>query len=170
MARNSCLNTSMRVKCVICCSCRGAEFPRASARPCLTFPHSVYSAHRFSSRSFFLSDPMYGIRRAANATALSWGTADTALISLHGQCDPISHCTATNSWFHWTLQYIFVYTAGPSTFEFGLWPQVCRFSHKVAPDINFSHFIELWNEIFQSQLLPPRRKHGSLAWESGPID
>ena len=38
---------------------------------------------------------MYGIRRqppswrqAANATALSWGTADTASILLHGQCDP----------------------------------------------------------------------------------
>ena len=41
---------SMRVKCVICD--RGAEFPRASARRCLTFPHGVYSAHRFSSRSF----------------------------------------------------------------------------------------------------------------------
>ena len=28
------------------------NFPRASARRCLTFPHGVYSAHRFSSRSF----------------------------------------------------------------------------------------------------------------------
>ena len=47
LARNSCLNTSMPVKCVICG--RGAEFPRASARRCLTFPHGVYSAHCFSS-------------------------------------------------------------------------------------------------------------------------
>ena len=46
-------------------------------------------------------------RQAANATALSWGTAYTASISLHGQCDP-SHCTGTNSRFRWTLQY-FVY-------------------------------------------------------------
>ena len=49
-ARNSCLNTSMRLECAICG--RGAEFPRASAQRCLTFPHGVYSAHRFSSRSF----------------------------------------------------------------------------------------------------------------------
>ena len=40
----------MRVKCIICG--RGAEFPPASARRCLTFPHSVYSSHLFSSRSF----------------------------------------------------------------------------------------------------------------------
>ena len=58
---------------------------------CLTFPHGVYTSPWFSSRSFFLSDPMYRIRRqppiwrqAANATALSWGTADTASISFHG--------------------------------------------------------------------------------------
>ena len=50
LARNSCLSTSMRLECAICG--RGAELPRASARRCLTFPHGVYSAHRFSSRSF----------------------------------------------------------------------------------------------------------------------
>ena len=38
------------MKCIKCGI--GAEFPRASARRCLTFPHSVYSAHRFSSRSY----------------------------------------------------------------------------------------------------------------------
>ena len=37
----------MRVKCVICG--RGAEFSRGSARRCLTFLHSVYSAHPFFS-------------------------------------------------------------------------------------------------------------------------
>ena len=31
---------------------RGAEFPRVSARRCLTFPQGVYSAPWFSSRSF----------------------------------------------------------------------------------------------------------------------
>ena len=50
LARNSCLNTRMRVECIICS--RGAEFPRASARCCLTLLHGVFSAHRFSSRSF----------------------------------------------------------------------------------------------------------------------
>ena len=82
LARNSCLNTSMRLESAICG--RGAEFPRASARRCLTFPHSVYSTHRFSSRSFSSLRDSPGWRQAANATALSWGTADTASISLHG--------------------------------------------------------------------------------------
>ena len=50
LARNLCLNTSMRGECTICG--RGAEFPRASAQRCLTFPHCVYSAQRLSSRSF----------------------------------------------------------------------------------------------------------------------
>ena len=48
LARNSCLNTSTRLECAICG--RGAKFPQASARRCLTFPLSVYSAHwSFSS-------------------------------------------------------------------------------------------------------------------------
>ena len=50
LARNSCLNTSMRLQCAICG--RGVEFPRASARRWLTFPHGFYSAHRLSSTSF----------------------------------------------------------------------------------------------------------------------
>ena len=50
LARNSCLNRSMRLECAICG--RGVEFPRASARRCLTFRHDVYSAHRLSSQSF----------------------------------------------------------------------------------------------------------------------
>ena len=84
----------MREKCIICG--RGAEFPRASARRCLTFPHSVYSAHRFSSRSlFFLSDLMYGIHRQPPVDGklprqqLNHGELPTRLDSLHGQCDPI---------------------------------------------------------------------------------
>ena len=81
LARNSCLSTSMRLECAICGG--GVEFPRASARRCLTFPHGVYSAHRFSSQSFTsptrctgFADSPPGWRQAAKATTLSWGTAD----------------------------------------------------------------------------------------------
>ena len=120
MARNSCLNTSMREKCVICG--RGAEFPRASARRCLTFPHSVYSAHRFSSRRFSSPTCCTGFADSSRLTASCQGNC-----FIMGNCRPasirsmvsvtrFSHCTGMNNTrFRWTLQYIFVYTAGPST-------------------------------------------------------
>ena len=109
LARNSCLNTSMREKCVICG--RGAEFPRASARRCLTFPHSVYSAHRFSSRSVSSPTRCTGFAdspsvdgKPANATALSWGTVDPPRFASWSVWPDFSHCTGmNNTQFRWTL-------------------------------------------------------------------
>ena len=93
LARNSCLSTSMRLECAICG--RGAEFPRASARRCLTFPHGVYSAHRFSSRSFSSPTRCTGFADSPPVDGklprqlLYHRELPTRLDSLHGQCDPI---------------------------------------------------------------------------------
>ena len=122
LARNSCLSTSMRLECAICG--RGAEFPRASVRRCLTFPHGVYSAHWFSSRVFPLRPNVRDSPRAPRLTASCQGNC-----FIMGNCRPasirfmvsvtrFSHCTGMNNTrFRWTLQYIFVYTAGPSTLQ-----------------------------------------------------
>ena len=110
LARNSCLNMSMWLECAICG--RGAEFPRSSARRCLTFPHGVYSAHRFSSQSFSSPTRCTGF---ADSPPVDYVLPKLSIIMgncrhppqfhFHGQCDPISHCTGTNSRFRWTLQY-----------------------------------------------------------------
>ena len=79
----------MRSECAI--FDRGAEFPRASARRCLTFPHGVYSAHRFSSRSFSLRPDVRDLPtapRLANSKLRLHGELPTHLQSLYGQCDP----------------------------------------------------------------------------------
>ena len=90
LARNSCFSTSMRLECAIC-GRGGGVFPRASARRCLTFPHGVYSAHRFSSRSFSSptrctgfanSPPVDG--KPPRQLALSWATADLRGCSIPG--------------------------------------------------------------------------------------
>ena len=151
LARNSCLNTSMWSEWTICG--RWAEFPRASARRCLTFPHGVYSAHRFSSRSF--SSPTWCTGFADSPPVdgkllmqlLYHGELPTPpRFRFHG-CDPISHCTGTNSRFRWTLQYIFVYTAGPVTFEFASDKRLLAACQARWREKKFSHFIELWNRI-----------------------
>ena len=83
----------MRKKCVICG--RGAEFPRASARRCLTFPRSVYSAYLFSHWSFFTPTRYTGFADSPPVDGkllmqlLYHGELPTRLDSLHGQCDPI---------------------------------------------------------------------------------
>ena len=123
LARNSCLSTSMRLECAICG--RGAEFPRASARRCLTFPHGVYSAHRFSSRSFSSPTRCTGFADSPPVDGklprqlLYHGELPTRLDSLHGQCDPIfplywdeQHSISLNS-----AIYLRIYTAGPSTLQ-----------------------------------------------------
>ena len=122
LARNSCLSTSMRLECAICG--RGAEFPRASARRCLTFPHSVYSAHLFSSRSFssptrctgFADSPP--VEGSCQCNCFIMGNCRPASIRFMVSVTRFSHCTRMNDTrFRWTLQYIFVYTAGPSTLQ-----------------------------------------------------
>ena len=101
LARNSCLSTSMRLECAICG--RGAEFPRASARRCLTFPHGVYSAHRFSSRSFSSPTRCTGFADSPRLTASCQGNC-----FIMGNCRPasirfmvsvtrFSHCTGMNN-------------------------------------------------------------------------
>ena len=153
MARNSCLNTSMREKCIICG--RGAEFPRASARRCLTFPHSVYSAHRFSSRSFSSPTRCTGFADSPPVDGklprqlLYHGELPTRLDSLHGQCDPIFplYWDEQNSISLNSAIYLRIYCrAKYFAREFILGQRAFRFSRKVAPE-NFWHFIELWNEI-----------------------
>ena len=81
LARNSCLNTSMRG--FVSYAVEGVAFPQGPQRDaCLTFPPGVYRAPQLSSRSFssptrwegFADSP--GWRRAADTTVLSWGTAD----------------------------------------------------------------------------------------------
>ena len=153
MARNSCLNTSMREKCVICG--RGAEFPWASARRCPTFPHSVYSAHRFSSRSFSSPTRCTGFADSPPVDGklprqlLYHGELPTRLDSLHGQCDQIfplywdeQHSISLNSAIYLGIYCRAKYFAR----EFILGQRAFRFSCKVAPE-NLWHFIELWNEI-----------------------
>ena len=149
MARNSCLNTSMWEKCVMCG--RGAEFPRASARRCLTFPHSVYSAHRFSSWSFSSPTRCTGFADSPPVDGklprqlLYHGELPTRLDSLHGQCDPIlslywdeQHSISLNSTIYLRIYCRAKYFAR----EFILGQRAFRFSRKVPPE-NFWHFIEL---------------------------
>ena len=149
LARNSCLSTSMRLECAICG--RGAEFPRASAQRCLTFPHGVYSAHRFSSRSFSSPTRCTGFADSPPVDGklprqlLYHGELPTRLDSLRGQCDPIfplywdeQHSISLN-----TAIYLRIYCrAKYFAREFILGQRAFRFSRKVAPE-NFWHFIEL---------------------------
>ena len=131
LARNSCWNTSMRSECAMCG--RGAEFPRASARRCLTFPHDVYSAHRIFVTEFFPLQPdvrdsptALRLTTYCRSSVLSWWTADPPRFASWSVWPDFSHCTGTNSQFLWILQYIFIYTAGPSTLR-GVRPRTASF-------------------------------------------
>ena len=139
LARNSCLSTSMRLECAICG--RGAEFPRASARRCLTFPHGVYSAHRFSSRSFSSPTRCTGFADSPPVDGklprqlLYHRELPTRLDSLHGQCDPIfplywdeQHSISLNSAIYLRIYCRAKYFAR----EFILGQRAFRFSRKVA--------------------------------------
>ena len=165
LARNSFLNTSMRLECAICGT--GAEFPRASGRRCLTFPHSVYSAHRFSSLSTgFTDSPPPRLTTYCRSSVLSWGTADTASISLHVQCDPISHCTGTNFQFGWTLQYFCIlpgqlFSNSPSDKLSSVSSYMGFASCQL---LGFSMFHARYS---RANYFHPRRERSSLAWESG---
>ena len=123
LAWNSCLNTSMRVKCAICG--RGAEFPQASSWRCLTFPHGAYSAHWHSSRSFFPLWPMYD-PQLANSKLRLHGKLPTRLDFISWlfcpKCSPL-HCARYE--FFIELCNIFVYcranysfSSSDSCFEF----------------------------------------------------
>ena len=106
LARNSCLNMSMRLECAI--SSRGAEFPRASARRCLTFPHGVYSAHRLSSRSFSSPTRCTGFAdwlHIAEAHYYHGGLPTLPRFRFMVSLTQFSHCTRYEFRFRWTLQY-----------------------------------------------------------------
>ena len=140
LARNSCLSTSMRLECAICG--RGAEFPRASARRCLTFPHGVYSAHRFSSRSFFPLRP--DVRDSPTAPRLTASCQGNCFII--GNCRPASirFMVSVTRFFplYWDEQhsislnsaiYLRIYCrAKYFAREFILGQRAFRFSRKVA--------------------------------------
>ena len=151
LARNSCLTTSMRLECAICG--RGAEFPQASARRCLTFPHCVYSAHRFSSRSFssptrctgFWQPP--GWRQAAKVTALSWGTADPPRFASWSVWPDFPTVLGWTTLDFVELCNISSYILQGQVLCKRVHPRTVSFQRKVAPE-NFWHFIEIWNEFF----------------------
>ena len=173
LARNSCLNTSMPGECAICG--RGAEFPRASARSCLTFPHCVYSAHRLSSRSFSSPTWCTGFTDSTPVDGkllmqlLYHGELPTPprfrfMVSLPRGQHP-SLCAVRIS----LNSAIFLYTAGPATFR----PLTAALdsSHFMQGGERKFLFFSLNSAMFffssQGQLLPPRHKPGYLAWESG---
>ena len=105
LARNSCLNTSIRLECAICG--RGSEFPRASGRHCLTFPHGVYSVHRLSSRSF-------------SSPTRCTGIADSKLLMqllYHGQLPTPPQFRFTVRGTNFVELCNILYTAGPPNFR-----------------------------------------------------
>ena len=108
LARNSCLNMSMRLECAICG--RGAEFPRASARRCLTFPHGVCSAHRFSSRSFSSPTRCTGFADSPFLYILQ-GQLLSSSPSDNLACHFFTQGGARNKFlpFHWTLKWNFIH-------------------------------------------------------------
>ena len=149
--------SSMQVESAICG--RGAEFFHGPQRDAawlflIGFPHWV-----------FISNPIYGIRwqspswrQAANATALSLGTADPPrfrfMVSLP-RVQPPSLCAV---WIFIELCNIFVYCRANYFFSssdscFGFITFHARW-----------YFIELCNENFRHRrtpILPPRRERGS---------
>ena len=156
LARNSCLSTSMRLECAICGRGRNFHGPqRDAAWLFLTvfialpgFPHGV-----FPLRPDVRDSPSAPrLTAAAKATALSWGTADPPRFASWSVWPDVSHCTGMNNTrFRWTLQYIFVYTAGPSTFqESSSSDSKVSVFHARWREKKYcsSHFIELWNEYF----------------------
>ena len=93
--------------------------------------------------------------------------ADTASISFHSQTAqfPTELCE-----LFWSLQYFCILLFAPSVLS-----GMLRIPPSAALDSSRfkqggGYFIELWNDCsFQSQLLPPMRERGTLAWELGLI-
>ena len=106
------MNTSIWGECAICG--RGVEFPRASVRHCLTFPHGIYSANRFSSQSFSSPPPVDGklIMQLLYHGELPTLPRFRFMISLP-QVQLPSLCAVRIS----LNSAIFLYTAGPATFR-----------------------------------------------------
>ena len=114
------------------------------------FPHGV-----------FLSNAMYGIRRQPPVDP----ARGVMQLLYHGNCQHL-HCARYE--FLWTLQY-FCILQGQLLFVLWQLLWIHHISCRVEKE-NFSLFHWTLQCLFfssQSQLLPPRHKCGSLAWEFG---
>ena len=151
LARNSCLNTSMRGERVICG--RGARFPQASAWRCLTFPHGVFSS--LTRCTGFADSPPVDGQLQCNCFIIGncQHRFDFASWLVCPKCSSL-HCAR--------YEY-FCILQGQLLFVLGQLLWIHHTSCKVLFHWTLQYF------LLQSQLLSPKREHGSLAWELGLI-
>ena len=174
LARNSCLNTSMQLECVICG--RGAEFPQASVQLFLMvfialtgFPHGVFSLRpdaRDSPRvppvdyvlpklSIIMVDCHTPPRFRFMVSLPDFPTVRGTNFDFVEPCNIFVYCRAS----YFRIRPLTSCARFPLRFS----SDSCLLAHFVQGGISLNSATK--NFHFKARLLPPRRKRGSLAWE-----